>query len=796
MQAECDARGNSHVPWGRWSPISQYPLELILPLVVISLMALGWYVGLRSKLALENAVIKAYQETQLEIVKAVSRSTLTHLQDQLERGVDIGTIEQNLLKRFVEPVRLLESGDAWIYAPDHVVFDLSSDFPEEYRGKSMAEIFSLQAKHGANHYESMTEDVTHAHEGTGWYVWLPEKGREIAAWTPVRFGTHVWTIGLSTPLAEILAATGAEWQGRFILMLMTIGSVVGLAVTFLATWSLFHRQRLGRQLHQSHAELRALVSDLQSEVERRKCTEERMQEANARLNALIEAIPEAIVLKDHEGRNLVVNRAFERLVGKTKESILGRTDADLFAPERVDAWVEGDEQVLKGGQSYRKENTVLLPNGELRSFEEYKTPIFDSIGRVLGLVGVSRDTTEQRLAEKERQRLTEQLMQAQKMEAIGTLAGGVAHDLNNILAGIVSYPELILMKLGPDDPFRKAILTIQKSGERAASIVQDLLTLSRRGMATSEVVNLNHIVTDFLQSPACERLKLDRPEIKMEVRLEKRLLNMVGSPVHLSKTIMNLVINAFEAIETAGSIVITTENCYVDHRLKGAGTSDVAEGEYIKLSVSDTGKGIPSEDLQRIFEPFYTKKIMGQSGTGLGLSVVWGAVQDHKGFIDVHPADDGGTTFDLYFPVDREAKTSRREEPLIDAYVGRGETILVVDDIEMQREIARDMLTHLGYDVTTVESGEMAIEYLRQHHVELVVLDMILGPGMDGLETYRGILEYHPAQKAIITSGYSESERVLEAQKLGAGNYIKKPYMLEEIGLAVKEQLASGGPRH
>ncbi len=773
------------------SRILGYPLELMLPLVVIIVILLGWFVGLRSKALLEDAVIKAYQETQLEIVRAVSRSTLAYVEDQLEQGVDIGTIEQSVLKIFVEPVRLLENGDAWIYAPDHVVFDLSSDFPEIYRGKSMAEIFSVQEKQGASHFEAMTRDVTEAREGTGWYVWLPEKGREIASWTPVRFGTHVWTIGISTPLLEILKATGAEGQGRFVLLLMTIASVGGIALTFMATWSLVHRQRLGRQLGQSHANLRATVTDLKNEVERRKLSEERMQEANAMLNALIEAIPDAIYVRDHEGRNLFVNKAFEELAGRSKESVLGKTDAHLSTEDGRGEWCSGGDEVLSTGRVLRTEERVMLPGGECRFFDTYKSPVLDVAGRVLGFVGVSRDITDQKLAEKERQRLNEQLMHAQKMEAIGTLAGGVAHDLNNILAGVVSYPELILMKLAPEDPLRKAILTIQKSGERAASIVQDLLTLSRRGMAATEVVNLNHLVTEFSHSPALERFRLDRPDVRTEWRQDAQLLNIMGSPAHLSKTIMNLVINAYEAIEASGSITVSTENCYIDKRLKGAGTRDVVEGEYVKLSVSDTGKGISPQDLPRIFEPFYTRKIMGQSGTGLGLSVVWGTVQDHHGFIDVHSREGKGTTFELFFPVCRKAEIFRQEELPVEAYMGGGETILVVDDIEMQRDLARDILTHLGYVVHTVESGEAALAYLQHHRADLVILDMILGEGMDGLDTYRKILEIHPSQKAIITSGFSESERVKEAQELGAGKYIKKPYMLEEIGLAVKQQLAS-----
>jgi len=204
---------------------------------------------------------------------------------------------------------------------------------------------------------------------------------------------------------------------------------------------------------------------------------------------------------------------------------------------------------------------------------------------------------------------------AQKMEAIGTLAGGVAHDLNNILSGIVSYPELLLMDLNDDSPLRKPILTIQKSGEKAAAIVQDLLTLARRGVETTEVVNLNSIVSEYLYSPEHARLELNHPNIVIDQNIDQTLLNILGSPVHLSKSVMNLVSNAAEAMLDGGSIVITTENRHMD-KVKNA-FDEIDKGDYATLVIADTGIGISPEDMERIFEPFYTKKTMGRSGTGL-----------------------------------------------------------------------------------------------------------------------------------------------------------------------------------
>ena len=281
-------------------------------------------------------------------------------------------------------------------------------------------------------------------------------------------------------------------------------------------------------------------------------------------------------------------------------------------------------------------------------------------------------------------------------------------------------------------------------------------------------------------------MKIYHPHVTTETHFEKELLDIIGSPIHLTKTIMNLVSNAAEAMPEGGEITISTENLYIDTPIKH---KELDVGEYVVLTVSDTGMGISPEDMERIFEPFFTKKVMGRTGTGLGMAVVWGTVKDHDGYIDVQSRIDKGTTFTLYFPAARE-KLEKDQSPLsIEDYMGKGESILVVDDIEEQREIASSMLRRLGYSAISVSSGEEAVAYLEEHSVDLIILDMIMDPGIDGLETYQRILESHPGQKAIIASGFSETDRVKEALKLGAGAYIKKPYLLERIGIAVREEL-------
>ena len=416
---------------------------------------------------------------------------------------------------------------------------------------------------------------------------------------------------------------------------------------------------------------------------------------------------------------------------------------------------------------------------------------FNNMTRDLHDAIVLRDLemNERKWAEQERRKLEIQVQRAQRMEALGTLAGGVAHDLNNILGAIISYPELILLDLPADSRIRAPLLAIQQSGHKAAAIVQDLLTMARRGVVESTVMNLNQTVSEYLRSPEHESLRLLHPQVVFLTNLAPDLLDICGSPVHLSKTVMNLVFNAAEAMPDGGKIMISTRNRYVDKPIRGY--DHVEEGEYVIFTVADTGIGISPQDLGRIFEPFYTKKVMGRSGTGLGMAVVWGTVKDHNGYIQVESVEGRGSTFTLYFPVTRQGRAEESHDLSLQDYMGNGESILVVDDILEQRVLAAEMLRKLGYSVNSAASGEEAIAYMRDHQADLLLLDMIMEPGIDGLETYKKILEMRPAQKAVIVSGFSETDRVMEAERLGAGAYVRKPFVLKKIGLAVKAELNS-----
>jgi two-component system, cell cycle sensor histidine kinase and response regulator CckA len=401
-------------------------------------------------------------------------------------------------------------------------------------------------------------------------------------------------------------------------------------------------------------------------------------------------------------------------------------------------------------------------------------------------MAVVHDLTDIRIAEKERRKLENQLQNAKKLESLGTLAGGVAHDLNNILSGVVSYPDLLLLDLDEGSPLRAPLLAIKKSGEKAADIVQDLLTLARRGVGSRRVIDINQVVNDFLLSPEYNKIISGHDAIRIKKSLPDNVLNIVGSEIHISKTVMNLLANAVEAMPAGGEIKISTNSCYLD--TAQSHYESIPEGEYTTLEISDMGIGIPTSDLERIFEPFYTKKSMGRSGTGLGMSVVWGTVKDHGGYIDIISEEGFGTVFILYFPASRQ-ETQAPSSVLIEDYLGKGESILVIDDSEEQRTLATRMMQRLRYDVHAASSGKEAVSLVKNRQYDLLILDMIMPPGMDGLETYKKILEIVPRQKAIIASGYAESERVRKAQQLGAGSFIKKPFSIEKIGLAARKEL-------
>jgi len=526
------------------------------------------------------------------------------------------------------------------------------------------------------------------------------------------------------------------------------------------------------------------VSGTMLDITERKQADEALKESEKKYRQIYDNILDVYYEANIDGIILEISPSIEKYSQYKREELIGKSLYDVYTnPEERNKLIEA---LINDGSVNEHELNLTDKDKTQHICSINSMLIKDKNGNPTKIVGIMRDISNRKKAEKEKMELEEKLFRSQKMESLGLLAGGVAHDLNNVLSGIVSYPELILMDLPEDSKFRNPIETMQESGHRAAAIVQDLLTVARGVATTKEVLSLNDLIGDYLNSPELNKLKQFHPTVTVKTNLDTNLLNVNGSHVHIRKVMMNLVSNASEAIEGSGNVTISTTNRYVDRPLKGY--DDVNIGEYVVLSVSDDGQGISSDDLERIFEPFYTKKVMGRSGTGLGLAVVWNTVQDHKGYIDV-TSGENGTTFELYFPITRDEISDKDLSIPLKDYKGNQETILVVDDMENQREISCKMLDKLGYKTKAVSSGEKAVEYLKENSVDLIMLDMIMDPGINGRETYERIIKIHPKQKAIIISGFAQTDEVKKTQKLGAGRYIKKPITLEKIGIAVKKEL-------
>ncbi len=527
-----------------------------------------------------------------------------------------------------------------------------------------------------------------------------------------------------------------------------------------------------------------------SDVTRQVLAQEVLKESEEKYRTLIDNIQDGVMLIEN-GCLLFANEAMARMIDYSVEELIGKRLERIVAPEDRKMVMDRYWRRQAGEKVTRGYAFGLLHKDAMtRSHVNIHTGIINYQNRVVSIATI-KDMTASKQAERERQKMAEKLERSKKMEAIGTLAGGVAHDLNNILSGIVSYPELLLMDLPDDSPLKGPISTIQKSGERAAAIVQDLLTLARRGVPTMEIIDLNKIISDYLSSPEFAKLRSFHPRVTLYRGLADSLPTISGSPVHLAKTVMNLASNAAEAMPDGGTLSISTASRDVGPSIDGAG--DVAEGQYVILEVTDTGVGISPTEIEQIFEPFYTKKVMGRSGTGLGMAVVWGTVKDHKGHITVKSEEGRGTVITLFFPVSQDRRPLQDAHIAMDQIMGKGETILVVDDVPEQREIATAMIDRLGYRVVSVSSGEAAVAYLKGHDVDLMLLDMIMAPGIDGLETYRRVAAFKPAQKAIIASGYSETQRVKALHRMGIKTYVKKPYSMEQIGLAIRQALRYPG---
>ncbi|MCF6186853.1 MAG: response regulator [Desulfobulbaceae bacterium] len=545
--------------------------------------------------------------------------------------------------------------------------------------------------------------------------------------------------------------------------------------TFIVIFSFgiyFHRSRkIHKELEQHKNHLAGMVAErtrkltetnlqLNKEVTGHVRTTQKLTKTINEFSAVMDAIDYGVLFMDDQLKARMVNRAFRELWEITKDFVNKRPSfRELMQFNRSNNIYDVPDDEF---EQYMDEREAEVRRGAIAPIEitrrdekilQYQCVVLPDGWRMLTYFDIT-----------ELKKTQNKLAQSQKMEAIGLMAGGVAHDLNNILSGVVSYPDLLLMQLPENSDMQKPLEVIKESGQRAAEVVADLLTVAQGIAAGREVRSLNNLIYEYLNSPEGTKMLSMYPDIEIKTDLTEDLFNISCSHVHIKKCLMNLLTNAAEAISGSGTIRIETRNQYVDKPV--AENQFMEIGEYAVIRIADTGQGIDGEDISHIFEPFYTKKVMGRSGTGLGLAIVWNTIQDHGGAVTVC-SDDQGTSFELYFPITKKSLSTRQGSIKLTHLQGQGEFILVVDDDQHLRMILSETLSTAGYEVKAVNSGDEALNVLRDETFDLMITDLMM-PGIKGIDLIAKSKEQHPQMGAIVITAYGTIERAVEAMQKGA----------------------------
>ncbi|UCG11554.1 MAG: response regulator, partial [Deltaproteobacteria bacterium] len=400
---------------------------------------------------------------------------------------------------------------------------------------------------------------------------------------------------------------------------------------------------------------------------------------------------------------------------------------------------------------------------------------------------LAREIRERKQAEEKREKMEAQLLQAQKMEAVGTLAGGIAHDFNNLLQAVQGYAQLLLMRKKEGEHGWRELKEIIHAAKRGAGLTQQLLTFSRKAESEKRPLDLNQEVEALRE--LLERTISKMIEFKLQLSDDLQAIN--ADAVQLKQVLMNLVVNAKDAMPRGGTLLFETENVLLDQEFCRR-YAEVKPGDYVQLTISDTGHGMDEETQEHMFDPFYTTKEVGK-GTGLGLAIVYGIIKDHEGYIMCHSEPREGTTFKIYLPVVTQESEMVEEKESEGSIDGGTETILLVDDEEFILDLGEQILKKLGYTVLTVADGDSALELYReeQERIDLVILDLIM-PGLGGSKCLEELLKIDPQAQVLIASGYSPDAGAKGALESGARGFIRKPYDLRQMLKVVRDVLDQG----
>ncbi len=513
--------------------------------------------------------------------------------------------------------------------------------------------------------------------------------------------------------------------------------------------------------------------------EEKRIAEEKLKESEKRFRTIFESAQDAIFLKDRNLKYTLVNPAMERLYKLDASLFMGQTDMELF--DRPDtAKSHTSENAVLQGRIIEEE--LRIPGKTTRTFHTVKVPLMEKDGTISGICGFARDITSIR-------QLEAQLLQAQKMEAVGTLAGGISHDFNNLLQAIISYVQMLLMDADTASLDYPKLRAIEKAAQRAAELTAQLLTFSRKVEIHPRLINLNHLVRQVEKL-----LKRTIPKmIDIELDLSDSLLTISADPGQVEQVLLNIGVNARDAMPDGGKLIFRTANITRDAALHRPHLGETSE-DYVLLSVMDNGQGMTEDILEHIFEPFYTTKKPGK-GTGLGLAMAYGIIQNHGGHLFCESSPGRGSCFTLYFPavkIEVPRQIKKEESPI---RKGNGETILFIDDEQYLRELAEEYLVFSGYTVITAENAEtgLAVYQEKKEICSVIILDLIM-PGMGGRNCLQKILEINPAAKVIICSGHSPEDPKTDAILKKARCFIKKPYDFKKLLERLQQEIAEEKP--
>jgi len=513
--------------------------------------------------------------------------------------------------------------------------------------------------------------------------------------------------------------------------------------------------------------------------------EEQLHRMEQMYHQLLDAITDLVVVKDPRSHIIWANKAFCDYCGMTNEQLYGLPDAPFNPQGSIQEYIKDETDVFTTGQLLElPEEPLTRYDGQVRLFHTVKSPIFDANGSISKLVAVCRDITERWQAEANRRSLEEQLFQVQKMESIGTLAAGVAHDFNNLLSVILASIDLMRDELRPQDMLlRTRLANIESAAERAATLTRQMLAFSRDQRMERRALNLHDTIDNLLKMLR----RIIGEDVEVSLRTAAEVSPVFADPGQIEQVLMNLAVNARDAMPSGGELRVETRNRTLD----AAYCQEhpwAKPGQYVQLTVSDTGHGMDAETCQRIFEPFFTTKEVGK-GTGLGLSVVYGIVKQHDGLIHVHSEVGHGTTFNIYLPVAPKRSAVVADDTILAPPSGT-ETLLVAEDEDAMRMLAHTVLTRLGYTVLLARDGQEAVQLYTAHRerIALLILDVIM-PRQGGRETYTQIRAMGSTVPVLFVTGYSTD---LARGELLAGKgvmVLQKPYSIRTLGHKVREIL-------